>query len=244
MVDAVKTETLEVDELFVQVVRSRRKTLSLEINHEGVKARAPMRMGLQAIAEFIKHKRHWIDKHLHHAPAPLEPLRLITGAQLLLEGEALTLQLMTNQAGSARLQTLSDHRQLILPIKASHLNIETSTKNKLVRWYKKIAVEKLEDRRAVYAKTMAVPPHKNKPLKVREYKRRWGSCDATGVLSFNWRIIMAPPAVLDYVVVHELAHCHEFNHSRRFWHLVEQQLPEWRAEQAWLQHNGVQLYRF
>lgn len=241
----MQTETLEIDGMRVRIIRSRRKTLSLEINHEGVKARAPMRMKLDTISEFVQHKRHWIDKHLHRTPQPLAPLKLVTGALLLLEGEKLTLTVKYDTTGSAKLQSSADQRHLVLPVKASHLDIELSTKNKLIRWYKKVASERLEQRRAYYAKKMAVPSNKHKAkVKVREYKRRWGSCDANCVLSFNWRIIMAPPAVLDYVMVHELAHCHEFNHSPRFWQIVEQQLPDWRQQQDWLQSHGVELYRF
>ena len=81
-------------------------------------------------------------------------------------------------------------------------------------------------------------------IKVRDYKRRWGSCDQRGDLSFNWRIIMAPERVMDYVVVHELAHLQEFNHSRRFWNIVEQEMSDWREQQRWLSDNGSLLYRF
>ena len=82
-----------------------------------------------------------------------------------------------------------------------------------------------------------------KTIKVREYKRRWGSCDAKANLSFNWRIMMAPEAVIDYVVVHEMAHIIEFNHSKQFWAIVSEIMPQWQDQKEWLNVNGASLYQ-
>ena len=110
--------------------------------------------------------------------------------------------------------------------------------------YKKQALKEIESRISYFAPIMGVSRPKNDKLRIREYKRRWGSCDSKGDLSFNWRIIMAPPEALDYVVIHELAHCHEFNHSKRFWALVAEQMPDWKKQHDWLQINGGLLYQF
>jgi len=88
-----------------------------------------------------------------------------------------------------------------------------------------------------------LPNRKTPKIKVRDYKRRWGSCDHRGDLSFNWRIVMAPSNVIDYVVIHEIAHLKEFNHSVKFWRIVEQQMPDWKDQQQWLKTNGAVLYR-
>ena len=77
---------------------------------------------------------------------------------------------------------------------------------------------------------------------VKNQKTRWGSCSSAGNLNFNWRLIFAPPAVLDYVVVHELAHRKEMNHSAAFYAIVEQVLPDYRSSQKWLRENGHQLW--
>ena len=81
-------------------------------------------------------------------------------------------------------------------------------------------------------------------IEVRGQRTRWGSCSTRGTLSFNWRLVLAPFDVLDYVVVHELCHLREPNHSRRFWSLVESRRPGWREQRAWLREYGAELLAF
>jgi predicted metal-dependent hydrolase len=79
---------------------------------------------------------------------------------------------------------------------------------------------------------------------VRDQTSRWGSCSSTGVLSYSWRLILAPPHVLDYLAAHEVAHLKEMNHSPRFWRLVDQLDPQWQRAKAWLDAHGTQLHRY
>ena len=83
-----------------------------------------------------------------------------------------------------------------------------------------------------------------KRIQIRDQRSRWGSCSTTGTLSFNWRLVLAPFDVLDYVVVHELCHMREANHSGRFWKLVETRRPDWRAHKDWLDEHGPELLAF
>ena len=78
----------------------------------------------------------------------------------------------------------------------------------------------------------------------RDQRTRWGSCSSRGTLSFNWRLALAPLEVLDYVVVHELCHLREANHSPRFWRLVGERRPGWREQRAWLREHGAELLAF
>ena len=81
-------------------------------------------------------------------------------------------------------------------------------------------------------------------IEIRDQRTRWGSCSTRGTLSFNWRLVLAPYDVLDYVVVHELCHIREPNHSSRFWSLVETRRPGWRAHRDWLTQHGPELLAF
>ena len=78
-------------------------------------------------------------------------------------------------------------------------------------------------------------------ITIRDQKSRWGSCSSRGTLSFNYRLIFAPPGVLDYVVVHELCHLTHMNHSKDFWNMVESVMPEYRQYKAWLRNHGQEL---
>jgi predicted metal-dependent hydrolase len=81
-------------------------------------------------------------------------------------------------------------------------------------------------------------------IHIRDQKTLWGSCSPRGTLSFNWRLVLAPFEVLDYVVVHELCHLREPNHSRRYWQLVDRHRPRWRNQRDWLHEHGAELLAF
>ena len=237
---ANSTESIEINGLSIELIRSRRKSLSLEVGRNGIKARAPLRMSKKMIFEFIHSKQHWLEKQANNRPTPIEKIQLNNGTSLLFKNASLSLNILEGQRGNV----VQQDNQLYLPVIQSSRPLEDTIKSKLINWYKKTALTTLEQRIAYYAPIMNVTRSAKQEIKVREYKRRWGSCDHLGSLSFNWRIIMAPPEVLDYVVIHELAHCHEFNHSKRFWNIVAQQMPDWKVKQDWLHVNGGVLYQF
>ena len=101
-----------------------------------------------------------------------------------------------------------------------------------------LALERIRERLDVYIPRIGRQPGR---VTIREQKTRWGSCSSKNNLNFNWKLIMAPPPVLDYVVIHELCHLHEFNHSPRFWQLVEAQMPEYESWKKWLKNHGREM---
>ncbi|MFT5612197.1 MAG: putative metal-dependent hydrolase [Polaribacter sp.] len=236
----VANETIDLDGMTVQILRSpRRKTLSLEVGYEGIKARAPARMREVVIKQFIARKRSWIENTLAKLPPLHAPLNLQNGCELSVLGQTYPL-LITKGQNAIHIDA---NQRLVVPVSSRTNSPELALRNKLTKWYKQVAMRHLELRVRNQAGKMLENSLTPK-IKVRDYKRRWGSCDHRGDLSFNWRIIMAPERVMDYVVVHELAHLQEFNHSRRFWNIVEQEMSDWRDQQRWLSDNGSLLYRF
>ena len=106
------------------------------------------------------------------------------------------------------------------------------------KYYRNLAREVLGARTGYYARKMGVTYGR---ISIREQKTRWGSCSSAGNLNFNWKLVLMPPELLDYVVVHELAHRKEMNHSPRFWAVVEKELPDYRDRREKLKILGRQL---
>ena len=108
----------------------------------------------------------------------------------------------------------------------------------LIEWYSSHALTRLKNKCSRYAKALGVEPAS---IKVDDYKTRWGSCSSTGNLSFNWRIILAPHSIVDYIVVHELCHMLELNHSDRYWKHVSNIIPNYKECREWLNRHGAYL---
>jgi predicted metal-dependent hydrolase len=109
------------------------------------------------------------------------------------------------------------------------------------RWYRRQARSLLEASAEREGRRLGL---RYARIAVRDQRTRWGSCSTRGTLSFNWRLSLVPPAVLDYVVVHELLHLREHNHSRRFWGLLDEHRPGWRQQANWLREHAEELQAF
>jgi predicted metal-dependent hydrolase len=111
-------------------------------------------------------------------------------------------------------------------------------KSLLECWYRAQAATILEQKAQEFAAAFGV---RYSRFSIRAQRTRWASCSHRGTLSFNWRLIMAPEAVVDYVVIHEVAHLKEMNHTKRFWQLVAERCPSWREHKKWLDDHGTDL---
>jgi predicted metal-dependent hydrolase len=109
------------------------------------------------------------------------------------------------------------------------------------RWYRREARQRLEAVAAREARRLGV---RYERIAVRDQRSRWGSCSTRGTLSFNWRLLLTPPDVLEYVVVHELLHVLEPNHSRAFWRLLDAYRPGWREQERWLREHGDEVLEY
>lgn len=216
-----------------KLVRSKRKSIALEIKEDGaLVVRAPFFMKDALIQSFIHQKRDWIHKVYQRARqrfAQSRPKQFIEGEKFLYLGHEYGLHIALDMFGKLLFEDKFILSKRYVP-KAREL---------IERWYRDEAFAVFTKRCNYYAQKMGVS-YKN--LKLTSPKYRWGSCHPKGNLCFNWRLVMAPIEILDYVVVHELAHLREPNHSSRFWAHVEKVLPGHRDAKKWLKENRFQLY--
>lgn len=216
-----------------QVIRSkkRRKTISLHIKEDGrIVIYAPLRTPNQEIERFIKEKELWVakiksenEKKLKEAEKTFRP-----GEKFLYLGEWYPLEILDGEKKEFPLK-LSFGKFIL------HKDHAETVKNLFIHWYKKEARQTIEARINYFS-------HKHqlflKGIKITSARSRWGSCSRDNRLSFSWRIIMAPLSVIDYILIHELVHIREKNHSGGFWNHLEAILPDYKKHRLWLKENG------
>jgi predicted metal-dependent hydrolase len=183
--------------------------------------RAPKREAQAAVAEL----RPWIAKRQAEARAASERVQPPPGTIPFLDAR-LTLH---PQAGRTRVHRDGD--ALLVPAQNPHQALE--------RWYRTQARGHIEPR--LHDATTALG-RRHTTLAIRDQRTRWGSCSASGALSFSWRLMLAPEPVLDYVVWHEACHLVVMDHSKGFWALVERHVPGYRRPRRWLRENGAALH--
>jgi predicted metal-dependent hydrolase len=199
------------------LTRQKRKTLALYIRDGAVKVRAPLRAAKSDIDKFVASKEKWIADKLAEASERRErreTFSLDYGDKVLYLGKEYPIS--AKPGGRIGF----DGEQFYMPPDLDSGQI----KHACVQVYRMLAKRDLTNRVLDFAKRMGVTPA---AVKVNGAKSRWGSCSAKKSLNFSWRLIMAEDDVVDYVVVHELAHIAEMNHSERFWAVVAAALPDY-----------------
>lgn len=215
-----------------ELIRSKRKTIGLQITHDAkLIVRAPRGIPLYFIKNILRKKISWIQKKQKLAgtlPARPAPKRFVDGEEYLYLGG--TYRLSVVDAGSTPL--IFNKGFYILKNNLSRASdIFTS-------WYKKEAAAKIKERLDRHADLHGLKYNKFNITNAGKY---WGSCTPCGTLNFSWRLIMAPLEIIDYVVAHELAHLSEKNHSKRFWEKVSTTFPGFKESRTWLRENGHRL---
>ena len=232
------SEQMQLAELNIQIVRSKRKSISLHIKNEEIILRAPDYTPRVMLKAFALSKIEWLRKHLARMQTTpkVQPKSYQDGEQWLFFGEKFRLKIST----SVQSKTYFDQEQAQLHIYIGNRvkSIDAFIKKQVASWYKQQGTEYLAKKLVTLSIQMQLEP---KGHVVRDYKARWGSCSAKGDLSFNWRIFMAPTEVVDSVIVHELAHLKHFNHSKQFWSLVYSACPNYKEQHEWLKTHQQEL---
>lgn len=220
----------------ISVKRSgKRRTVGITIDSSGVRVNAPLRMSMDRVIVLVKEKADWISKHHTRIEEKKEaPKRYVNGEEHWYLGRRLPLMLVSPLA-PAKKQTRSMGKTAVIRVHATSPSV---AKILLTQWYREEAKRLIEARVSAYAKDLGWPMPK---VLIRGQKRRWGSCNSKGELRFNWKLILVPLEQIDYVVVHEMAHLKELNHSSKFWDLVEEIMPDYRARDKALNQFSLLL---
>jgi predicted metal-dependent hydrolase len=236
------TITLSGKTLHYSIRYSKRaKFVSLSVGaRSGVVAIIPHRlMGVDIpIESLLQAKARWIFRKLDHISkrnTDYSGPSFTHGERLPFVGRELFLVVHRVDQKEAQVQLVASDMVLSLP----HETNDRHIKELVVGWYKWMAKSLIPERVEELNRPLQLQFHS---ISVRDQSSRWGSCSRKGTLSFNWRLILLPSKVMDYLIIHELAHLQEMNHSKRFWDLVGKLCPAYMESEMWLKMNGARLF--
>ena len=222
---------------------SKRKTLEIKIDYPDIiKVAAPIGAPESRIMEIVKKRSAWIETKLRllaEKPKPENVSKKIeNGESYLFAGEEYILRLIDDPKRKKPEVAIRDNELIVFSsedVKAEDI------RHSIKSFYKKEGLEIIRSRISCYQKSFDRSPA---GVRVKEQKKRWGSCTFKNELLFNWRIAMAPLHIIDYLVVHEMAHMIQKDHSKKYWNIVENIMPDWKTRRLWLKENGHRFYIF
>jgi predicted metal-dependent hydrolase len=233
----VTPEVVEYQGILAEVVRtSRQKTASLRVDGGVVSIVAPRGTSSERLQGILRDKQAWLRGKL-----VLQREALPAPSKVFVSGEAFpylgrNYRLKVIQGSYAPVKLVQG--RLVATVPKGNQDPDVIRRS-LVSWYHWRAQAKLQEKTGRYAKQIGVSP---KSVSIKGFQSRWGSCSAKGEILFNWRIIMAPNRIGDYIVVHELCHLLHHDHGPNFWKAVERVLPDYVERKEWLKGNGAGRY--
>ena len=225
------------------VVRSARRKKTIEITldpQQGVVVRSPARTSRKEIAELVRQRAGWILSRATEDILRPTPRRFTDGETLFYLGEQIPI--VANTAPDERVSVSFEDGafQIATPIDISEEDRVAAVKEVVERWYRREAARLLPEAVARWqGKVSRKTPSR---VLIRSQRKRWGSCSSDGSIRLNWRIVMAEPALIDYVAVHELAHLDVMDHSPRYWQKVERVMPDYRLRRKRLNEVGAHFW--
>lgn len=223
--------TFEVlnEEISVEVIPRKRKSMEFQIEEDGnIRVLAPYFISKDTIIQGLFKKKDWIIKKRKLLKSREDNLGNITDNRISVMGIEYPVDLIYSKENKL---VFSDEK----------LELYTETKNQSLiegivnKWLRKLAYEIVKERLDVYSSKMDLSYNK---LLIKDQKTRWGSCSSLGNININYRIVKFPMEIIDYLVVHELAHLKYMNHSREFWHHVEKWIPDYKSRRKVLKETG------
>lgn len=222
------------------IVRSaRRRTVSIEVRAAKVVIRAPINTAKSFLLAFLQQKAPWVrakiaEQQVTIAAQP-EPASYGQGAQLAFMDESL--RLVIGRGSRAAIARVGQELHLLLSARV-RMTEQEQIRALLARWYQQQALQILTRKTAELCARAGLVCTS---VKVRATRSKWGHCTSKGAIQYNWQILLAPEAIVDYLVAHEVSHLRHQNHSAEFWALVTSLCSSCKADRAWLKANGARL---
>ncbi|TYQ15676.1 UNVERIFIED_CONTAM: hypothetical protein Cloal_2157 [Acetivibrio alkalicellulosi] len=230
-------------EIQYQLVRSKRKTIGIQVDQKGhVKVSVPLNISDKQVKDILKKKSSWIFRKQEELKKIYKD---IDDKRKLEDGQGI---FFLGNEHFLKIQKVRDLSQSKVDLIGKDIIIYVDDNNDVIdqdmvrfilkTWFVNKFKDIIKDRIEKYQYLIGVYPKK---ITIREQKTRWGSCSSKGNINLNWKLVMAPLEVLDYVIVHELCHMKEMNHSKNFWDIVRTVLPDYADKREWLKTNGHSL---
>jgi len=222
--------------ILYQLERRPRRTIGLKITEDGLVVHAPKRIFEFQLHQILADKAKWImDKLEARKQSYVPPIVWESGEDLMLLGNLTKLKVLPSNKNKQ-----PEFSYNVLTITSPEANNHAAISRKVTQWYKKQAMLDFTRRLEIFAAKLGV---KTPPLMLSNAQSRWGSCSSRGDIRLNWRLLQAPPHIINYVICHELAHLKEMNHSARFWTIVGQLFPDYKRAEKELKLLSPQLHR-
>ena len=224
-------------DLEVQIERTNRKrTISLQVKDNKLIVKAPRTASRQSLDDLIQRKQSWIKKRaiLNVEERKLRNRKFSDNEKFYFRGNEYRLSLILGGKEEVKIS----EGFLIVTCKDDRAMGSKEVKTFIEDWYVRESTKILNTRTYEFAKKMKVEPS---AITVKNYASKWGSCTASNKISYNWRIIMAPDCIIDYLIIHELCHIIEHNHSKNFWYQVGKYCEDFKKKRKWLRENGHKL---
>lgn len=209
---------------------------------DGVVVYAPVTLTEDKVKHLISQKARWISAklaELDEVQTNVQPKEFVSGEKLPYLGRKYRLKVHREPVDKASIGLKQGKFKAVVPKNWPQDKVQTVLESQLIEWYRYHGLKKITERSSHYENLLGVTPTS---INLRTQHKRWGTCTPKGHIYLNWRLVMAPIRVIDYVIVHELAHLLERDHNKQFWNLVKSILPNYEQQKEWLRVNGTELY--
>lgn len=217
-----------------RVIRRNRKTVGIKVTDEGeVIVTSPFGVSEKTIYNIIKEKEEWIvgKVSLMKKAMSFEKREIKDGCKFWFLGKELELEIINSDKVMQNSKIENEKIRVFI-------GLNDVVKDRIIKLYRREAEKILNERTDIYSKIIGVNPNK---VFIKDQKTLWGSCSSRKNINYNYRIIMAPIEIVDYIVVHELCHLIHMNHSKSYWNTVQSILPDYQQRRKWLKSNGYML---